>query len=99
MGTDLQPVSDVVQVALGDALTCVLRVDGAVSCAPTHNGRIPTDAVPDLEPVVGLAVGRWHACVVDVLSSVSCWGLNQYGQIGDGTMIDRPTPVAVLEYA
>jgi hypothetical protein len=98
MGTDVQPVSDVVQVALGDALTCVLRGDGAVSCAPTHNGPVPTDVVPNLGPAVELDVGRWHACVVDVQSTVSCWGLNQYGQLGDGTVIDRPDPIVILQY-
>lgn len=38
-----------------------------------------------------------YTCVVQADNgSVKCWGANGYGQLGDGTQIERRTPVAVL---
>ena len=39
--------------------------------------------------------GRWHTCGVSATGRATCWGDNQYGQLGDGTLIDSPTPVNV----
>lgn len=36
-----------------------------------------------------------HTCVVKTGGAVYCWGLNDRGQLGDGTFIDRFTPVKV----
>jgi alpha-tubulin suppressor-like RCC1 family protein len=33
----------------------------------------------------------WHACVL-VAGAVSCWGTGTRGELGDGQMMDRPTP-------
>jgi len=35
-------------------------------------------------------------CVLLGDGSIACWGLNSNGQLGDGTMVDRFTPAAVL---
>jgi hypothetical protein len=45
------------------------------------------------EPVSG---GRYHNCALQTSGAVLCWGQNTSGQLGDGTKLDRPTPVAVL---
>ncbi|MFO1134963.1 MAG: hypothetical protein U1E30_07250 [Rhodoblastus sp.] len=37
-----------------------------------------------------------HACALDVDGKVQCWGLNVYGNLGDGTLTQRATPTAVL---
>lgn len=42
-----------------------------------------------------LAVGVWHVCVVRSGGAAYCWGLNTYGQLGDGTGTNRNAPVAV----
>ena len=36
-----------------------------------------------------------HSCALLDNSSVSCWGRNNYGQLGDGTTTDRTTPIIV----
>lgn len=45
-----------------------------------------------------VAVGYNHACAISQTGSVSCWGDNSKGQIGDGTTSFRPqaTPVVGL---
>jgi alpha-tubulin suppressor-like RCC1 family protein len=56
-------------------------------------------AVPD--PVAGslrfatLTAGEWHTCGVTWSGETYCWGANTSGQLGDGTQVDRETPVQV----
>ena len=37
-----------------------------------------------------------HTCAIDINGSYKCWGSNDVGQIGDGTLTNRYTPVNVL---
>ena len=41
---------------------------------------------------ISLSVGGYHACAILDDGSVSCWGRNDYGQLGDGTSVSRSTP-------
>jgi len=49
--------------------------------------------------VATMSVGRYHACAVRTDGTVSCWGHDGYGQLGDGTTGDadhlRALPVRV----
>jgi alpha-tubulin suppressor-like RCC1 family protein len=47
-------------------------------------------------PVVSVVTGAVHSCALLADSTVRCWGDNEYGQLGDGTTINRSTPVPVL---
>jgi alpha-tubulin suppressor-like RCC1 family protein len=40
-------------------------------------------------------VGGSHLCGVDETTKAHCWGMNQQGQLGDGTNTDRQTPTLV----
>jgi hypothetical protein len=46
-----------------------------------------------------LAASGRHTCVVTPDAGVSCWGNNRLGQLGDGTLETRLTPVRVLGVA
>jgi alpha-tubulin suppressor-like RCC1 family protein len=39
--------------------------------------------------------GELHTCALLADGSVECWGNNQGGQLGDGTLMDSPLPVVV----
>jgi alpha-tubulin suppressor-like RCC1 family protein len=42
-----------------------------------------------------LAMGNSHSCALRSDGAVLCWGLNDRGQVGDGTTVDAATPVLV----
>jgi alpha-tubulin suppressor-like RCC1 family protein len=50
-----------------------------------------------LTDVIAVATGGAHSCALLKSGSVSCWGENSTGQVGDGTVNnDRTEPVSVV---
>ena len=100
-----------VQLAAGYLHTCARRADGEVRCwgdngAGQLGDGVPFDAAsgaPALAPqdVVGIndaidvTSGVTHSCAIRKGGSVMCWGVNTFGQLGDGTMQRSSRPVAV----
>jgi alpha-tubulin suppressor-like RCC1 family protein len=101
-----------VDLALGFLHTCARRLDGTVQCwgedgtgelgdgIPFDGGSRPPALVP--QPVVGvsdavaIASGVSHSCIARKDGSVSCWGYNFFGQLGDGTNTKSSSPVSVV---
>ncbi|MEM9531367.1 MAG: RCC1 repeat-containing protein [Pseudomonadota bacterium] len=46
--------------------------------------------------VIDFATGGRHACAVTASGTVKCWGDNEKGQVGDGTVETRRAPVTVI---
>ena len=43
-----------------------------------------------------IAPSGYHACALTSAGGVKCWGQNVYGELGDGTTINRITPMDVI---
>jgi len=50
----------------------------------------------DAKTAAQVSVGNGFACAVTDTGALECWGANAQGRLGDGTTIDRPTPVGVV---
>ena len=72
---------------LGDGETASAGDPDYVMYAPVR--------VRGIETAIDLAVGRRHSCAVLADHTLTCWGDNESSQLGDGTRISRPTPVAI----
>jgi len=67
--------------------------------SPTRTRDIGESASPSpaesFSKVVAVAAGYNHTCALLASGKVKCWGLNDKGQLGDGSLINRATPVEV----
>jgi alpha-tubulin suppressor-like RCC1 family protein len=93
-------VSDATAVTAGVHHTCAIRTNGTLACwgdLPTGAGAgstIPTD-VPGLSNVVEAAGSFSSTCAKTASVDVSCWGRNDYGELGDGTFTWHFLPAQV----
>ncbi|MCA9704967.1 MAG: hypothetical protein KDK70_03845 [Myxococcales bacterium] len=105
-GADLVPAG-FVQLAAGADFACGLTKHGVVYC--WGDGRFGQTgsreaqevgpwprAVPGLERVARLGVGRFHACALWSSGAAACWGHNAVGLLGNGDELDSPVPVEVV---
>jgi alpha-tubulin suppressor-like RCC1 family protein len=90
-------------VATGGSSSCAITTSGGVKCwgAATGDGstvaRLTPVNVPGLESGVGtITIGRSHACALMTNGTAKCWGDNTWGAIGDGSTINRASPVDVV---
>lgn len=90
----------------GQAHSCLLRQGGTVWCwgDGTHGARgdgstsgvqqVPVQ-VPGLVNYAAVSAGGHRTCALSAAGAASCWGENQYGQLGDGSTTSRSSPVGV----
>ncbi len=52
-----------------------------------------------LTGATAISAGDFHTCAVVAAGHVRCWGENGDGQLGDGTLVDRSSPVTVNRLA
>jgi len=105
-------LTDVLTIAAGFQHTLALKNDGTVwtwgynlygqlGDGTKTNRSTPVQVLGTggaglLTGVTAIAGGGPHTTVLKNDGTVWAWGHNRYGQLGDGTTIDRATPVQVL---
>jgi alpha-tubulin suppressor-like RCC1 family protein len=47
------------------------------------------------EKIVAVSLGQHHSSAITETGKLYTWGFNNYGQIGDGTTTNRPTPTLI----
>jgi alpha-tubulin suppressor-like RCC1 family protein len=97
----------VTAIAAGAGHTCALITGGGVKCwgdnrsgdlgdGTTSDRSTPVDVSGLGRGVIAVAAAGFHSCALTNTGGVKCWGLNGTGQLGDGTALNRSTPVGVL---
>ncbi|HET9957275.1 MAG TPA: hypothetical protein VFQ61_22410 [Polyangiaceae bacterium] len=103
---DMILIHQVEQVSLGGPFGCALNSDYRAYCWGLNNSGqlgagVSVEASLAPLPVVmlgdatQLALGSEHACALLQNGSVSCWGSNWRGQLGDSTSANTNTPIEV----
>ncbi|MCP4699402.1 MAG: hypothetical protein GY862_21530 [Gammaproteobacteria bacterium] len=86
--------------------TCALNASGGIKCWGFNNGgqlgdgtkinsNLPVDVSGLSSGVSAVGAGYHHACALISSGGRKCWGHNNYGQLGDGTVTSSLIPVWV----
>ncbi len=100
-------LTNVAEVHAGETYTCALKKDMTVWCwgsnssgtlgDGTNTPRSTPAPVVGLESdIVELSTGRWFACARHTDGTLSCWGQNGSGQLGNRLTTDSRKPVTVV---
>jgi alpha-tubulin suppressor-like RCC1 family protein len=96
-----------VQLEAGSSHTCGLSSTGSIYCWGSNSfgqlgvnslssSTIPTLAVqPEGVVFAFISTGMSHTCAVATNGDAYCWGLNQNGQLGDGSSTNQLVPTRV----
>ena len=99
-----------VAVSAGQSHTCVILDDGSLKCwgndlygklgdggSNTNKNTPVSVSLGNGRTAVAVSAGTHHTCAILDDGSLNCWGLDIYGQLGDGVSLTgtQSTPVSV----
>jgi alpha-tubulin suppressor-like RCC1 family protein len=105
----VQQTVNFLAISAGDSVTCARALGGFTQCWGANNAgqlgqgvinspikiNVP-GTVPGLPDTSAIDAGGDHTCVRTLGSNgLKCWGANAEGQLGDGSILSRPSPVDV----
>ena len=99
-------LSDITAIAAGEGYTVALKTDGSVWAwgynyygqlgdGTTDNKNTPVPVSGLSSGVTAIAAGGRHTIALKSDGSVWAWGYNSFGELGDGSTIEKHTPVPV----
>jgi alpha-tubulin suppressor-like RCC1 family protein len=105
-------LTNAVAIAAGANHTCALLADGTVRCwGANGNGQlgigsfggnqltpvtVMTSPNIPLTNVIAITAGSQYTCALLANSTVRCWGINLFGQLGNNTTAPSSVPVTVM---
>jgi alpha-tubulin suppressor-like RCC1 family protein len=103
---EVRGLSNATQISVGASHSCAILSSGHLACwGQNEHGALGdgnTEAYSDVTAeVVGVtsaaqvSAGSLHTCALLETSGLVCWGMNNYGQLGDETLTDTDVPVSV----
>jgi alpha-tubulin suppressor-like RCC1 family protein len=103
---DVFILPDLVSVTAGASHTCGLTSDGAAWCWGSDEfGQVGSDVIAAISLVptavetglrfAAISAGGGHTCAVTGSGELWCWGRNDFGQVGDGSQVNRSLPVLI----
>jgi alpha-tubulin suppressor-like RCC1 family protein len=104
---DVINITNATALALGTSHSCALLGTGKVTCWGANdqhqmgNGGTGENLdpkygqVPGISGATAITAGYRHSCAVLSSGSISCWGSNDNGQLGNGTNASATGPVTV----
>ena len=99
-------ITGAVAVTAGWRHTCALLADGTLRCwGDNETGQLGDGSstsssiavqVAGITEAVAVTAGWWHhSCALLRDGAVRCWGVNEWGQFGNGTTTGSSTPVTM----
>jgi hypothetical protein len=82
-------------VSMGAVSTVASKISFAANLTGTAATVIAPTAALASDPATAPEDPPPHTCIVTATEGVACWGQNEFGQLGDGTLDMRSSPVAV----
>ena len=95
---------DAASIYAGYLRKCAVGDEGSLVCwgsPPAVGSSLPASATPvavgSLPAVVDVAGGWYHLCALGRDAQAYCWGDNEWGQLGDGTLVSRDLPAPIAD--
>ncbi|MBU6216372.1 MAG: hypothetical protein KGR17_07175, partial [Acidobacteria bacterium] len=99
-------LGDATHVSAGSEFSCATTLGGIAECwgvddqgqlgdGAAGSGRSTPAPVDTTNGITEIASGTLHTCATEYGGAPVCWGLNNVGQLGDGTNVNRSSPTAV----
>lgn len=93
-------------IAAGGSHTCAVTSSGGVKCwgengfgqlgdGTSTDRSTPVDVSELASGILAINLGANHSCALTNGGGIKCWGSNYFGQLGDGSLINRYIPVEV----